>query len=60
MGFRGKSGKTHLDKRRREGHYTNLTEEQYQERALDLLRQEVGGDIEGFETKHGKIVDGTK
>jgi hypothetical protein len=55
-GFKGESGKKHIEKRQREGNYTGLTEEQYQTRALDLLQRDVGGDIEGYETKNGKVV----
>jgi hypothetical protein len=33
-----------------------LTEEEYQAKALDLLKREVSGDIEGYETKRGKVV----
>ena len=55
-GFKGQSGAKHLGKRQREGHYKDLTEEQYQAKALDLLQQEVGGDVDGFETEQGDIV----
>lgn len=55
-GFRGKEAKEHLERRQREGHYKDLNEEQYQEKALDLLQSEVGGDIDGYETERGKVV----
>jgi len=59
-GFEDESLRQHHEKRQREGHYTNLTEEQYEERALSLLQQEVGGDIDGYETNDGKVVKWNK
>ena len=55
-GFAGNSAKEHLDKRQSEGYYSDLTVAQYQNRALELLQQEVGENIDGYETKSGKIV----
>ena len=55
-GFEGNSAAEHLAKRQHEGNYKNLTVEQYEAMALDLLQQDVGGDIDGYETKNGKIV----
>jgi len=54
-GFEGDSGKDHLDKRHQEGNYTDVTLEQYESAALDLLNQEVGGDILGFDGKDGNV-----
>ena len=33
-----------------------MTVEQYKTKALDLLQSDIGGDIDGFETKNGKTV----
>ena len=55
-GFKGSSGKEHFEQRQKEGHYTDLTQAQYESRAIDLMQKEVGGTIDGFETKYGKIV----
>ena len=55
-GFEGNSGIEHLEKRQREGHYTNLTFAQYEAMAYELLQQDIGGSIEGYETSNGKVV----
>lgn len=55
-GFAGDLGQEHLEKRHAEGHYQDLTVEQYEERALDLLSQEIGGDIHGFKAKDGTVI----
>jgi len=54
-GFEGDSGQDHLDKRHQEGNYTDMTLEQYESAALDLLNQEVGGDILGFDGRDGNV-----
>ena len=55
-GFEANSAAKHLEKRQEEGHYTSLTAEQYEAKALELLQMNVDGDIAGYETKSGKIV----
>ena len=55
-GFEGSSAAEHLGKRQREGHYLSLTPMQYESRALEVLQSDLGGNIQGFETKHGKLV----
>ena len=55
-GFEGNSGAEHLSKRQREGYYTELTVAQYEKIALTLLHQDIGENVDGFETEQGKIV----
>ena len=55
-GFAGQSGQEHFARRQKEGFYQDITLSQYEERALHLLQQNVGGDIYGYETKSGKVI----
>jgi hypothetical protein len=55
-GFTAKSRKAHLFKRQKNGHYKNLTEEQYNDRALSLLSQPLSDTILGGKDKNGNIV----
>ena len=55
-GFRGQTGKEHFERRQSEGYSKDLTQEQYEKRAHNLLQKELGGDIAGYETKSGKVV----
>lgn len=54
--FPNKSARSHLRKRQAQGHYTNLTVEQYKQRAADLMQSEIGGNIDGYQTDGGKVV----
>ena len=56
VGFDDVSATEHLSKRQKDGHYTNLTKEEYKAQALSLLQTDVGGHIAGYETKEGKVV----
>ena len=56
VGFEAESGRLHLEKRQSNGDYLNLTLEQYNALALELLQKDVGGVIRGYETKSGKVV----
>ncbi|MCL2223570.1 MAG: hypothetical protein FWB96_01235 [Defluviitaleaceae bacterium] len=55
-GFEDNSAEEHLAKRQRNGHYLGLTTAQYESRALEVLQSDLGGNVQGFETKHGKLV----
>ena len=55
--FKGTSAKDHLRKRqRRDKDYLNLTPQEYEQKALELLQSEVGDNIQGYRTDDGKIV----
>ena len=56
-GFDKGSAKKHLDKRqKRDNEYIGMTAEQYEQTAITLLEQGVGGDIDGFIDKRGQII----
>ena len=53
-GFSSNNLKLHWNKHSK--HYPGWTEQQYEQRAEELVRSEVGGDILGFKAKNGSIV----
>jgi len=55
-GFDGNSAAEHLKKRQENGEYETLSVRQYEAQAFALLQKNVGGNIDGYETKNGKVV----
>ena len=52
-GFKSSKAKSHLKKHLKD--YPGITQEEYEQTALELIQEKVGGDIHGYKTESGIV-----